>query len=292
LVMFGMMFGDVGHGISLIIGGVVLIRKWPRLAGIGQLAVYCGGSSAVFGILYGSLFGLEDVIPALWVRPLQGINSLFVFAVGFGVLMMSLGLVLNIVNSIRMHTFWEGFFDSAGPFVALVYWLAVGNGVRYLVSSKRLSHPEWVAGLFVFLFAVFLLRGPLLKMSGKRRQAFPEGVGTYIMETFMEILEMLMGYLSNTVSFIRVAAFGLAHAGLFVAVFTLANLVKDAPLGPLWTWIVIILGNITIIVFEGLVVTIQVLRLEYYEFFGKFFRSGGSKYRPAGFSEAFLDGTN
>jgi V/A-type H+-transporting ATPase subunit I len=83
------------------------------------------------------------------------------------------------------------------------------------------------------------------------------------------------------VSFIRVAAFGLAHAGLFIAVFSLADVVSDKAGGFVLSWIVLILGNLVIILLEGLVVTIQALRLEYYEFFGKFFKGLGSKYEPA-----------
>jgi V/A-type H+-transporting ATPase subunit I len=98
----------------------------------------------------------------------------------------------------------------------------------------------------------------------------------------VEIMEILMGYLANTVSFIRVAAFGLAHAGLFIAVFSLADVVSSKPGGMVLSGIVLVLGNALIIALEGLVVTIQALRLEYYEFFGKFFKGLGSKYEPAG----------
>jgi len=112
------------------------------------------------------------------------------------------------------------------------------------------------------------------------------------MEQVVEIMEILTGYLANTVSFIRVAAFGLAHAGLFVAVFSLADVVGRAPGGLILSWLVIVLGNIGIILLEGLVATIQAIRLEYHEFFGKFFKSTGSKYKPAGLSGALLDQTN
>jgi V/A-type H+-transporting ATPase subunit I len=101
------------------------------------------------------------------------------------------------------------------------------------------------------------------------------------MESIVEIMEILMGYLANTVSFIRVAAFGLAHAGLFIAVFSLAHMISSKPGGVVFSGVVLVLGNILIIALEGLVVTIQALRLEYYEFFGKFFKGLGSRYEPA-----------
>jgi V/A-type H+-transporting ATPase subunit I len=143
-------------------------------------------------------------------------------------------------------------------------------------------HPAVFYGLFVIPLGLFALRGPLLRLMGQKPCMCPDGVGTYVMESAVEVLEILMGYLANTVSFIRVAAFGLAHAGLFVAVFTLAGVVAAKPGGLILSWLVLILGNVLIIALEGLVVTIQAMRLEYYEFFSKFFRSLGSKYRPTG----------
>jgi V/A-type H+-transporting ATPase subunit I len=127
---------------------------------------------------------------------------------------------------------------------------------------------------------LFFLQGPILKILGRRRSAFPDGPGTYVMEGLVGILEILMGYLANTVSFIRIAAFGLAHAGLFVAVFSLAELVAEKPGGTVASWVILILGNVVIILLEGLVVTIQALRLEYYEFFSKFFKSSQAEYKP------------
>jgi len=282
LVMFGMMFGDIGHGLVLLAGGLAVALKTSRFRDAGKLGVYCGAASIVFGLLYGSIFGLEDLIPALWVKPLDNIIDLFKAAIGFGIVMVSLGIVLNVVNSLRTHAFWENFFDKSGPLVGVVYWAGIGIVMKYLATGGGLPNPVVFYGLFVAPLAVFAVRAPLLKVMGKRRRMFSEGVGTYIMESVVEIMEILMGYLANTVSFIRVAAFGLAHAGLFIAVFSLADVVRAKPGGLVLSAVVLVLGNILIIALEGLVVTIQALRLEYYEFFGKFFKGLGSKYEPAG----------
>jgi V/A-type H+-transporting ATPase subunit I len=282
LAMFGMMFGDIGHGLVLLLAGVLLSRRSTKFREAGKLGIYCGAASVVFGFLYGSLFGLEDLIPALWVKPLDNITDLFKAAIGFGVIVVSLGIILNVVNSVRTHAFWENFFDKSGPLVGVVYWAGIGIVVKYLMTGGGLPHPAVVYGLFIAPLAVFAVRAPLLRLMGKRRRTFSEGVGTYIMESIVEIMEILMGYLANTVSFIRVAAFGLAHAGLFIAVFSLADVVSSKPGGIVLSGLVLVFGNILIIALEGLVVTIQALRLEYYEFFGKFFKGLGSKYEPAG----------
>jgi V/A-type H+-transporting ATPase subunit I len=286
LVMFGMMFGDVGHGLILLLAGIVLAVKKAKFREAGELGIYCGAASVVFGLLYGSVFGLEDVIPALWVRPLDNITDLFKVAIGFGVIMVSLGIVLNVVNSLRTHAFWENFFDKSGPLVGVVYWAGIGIVMKYVTQNGSFPNPIVFYGLFVAPLAVFAVRAPLLRVMGKRRRVFSEGVGTYVMESAVEIMEILMGYLANTVSFIRVAAFGLAHAGLFIAVFSLADVVRAKPGGAVLSAFVLVLGNALIIALEGLVVTIQALRLEYYEFFGKFFKGLGSKYEPAGLAGA------
>jgi V/A-type H+-transporting ATPase subunit I len=88
-----------------------------------------------------------------------------------------------------------------------------------------------------------------------------------------------MGYLANTVSFIRIAAFALAHTGLFLSIFELSRIMKGVG-GTAASVVVMVLGNILIILLEGLVVSIQSLRLNYYEFFSKFFMSGKSFYKP------------
>ena len=111
---------------------------------------------------------------------------------------------------------------------------------------------------------------------------FESGLGMYIMESLIEVMEMITGYLGNTVSFIRVAAFALAHAGLFIAVFSLVDMVKDKSGGVVWASLIFLVGNVVIIALEGMVVTIQAVRLEYYEFFGKFFMGGGTAYKPIG----------
>jgi V/A-type H+-transporting ATPase subunit I len=282
LLMFGMMFGDVGHGLVLLAGGLLTALKSKKWHEAGKLGAYCGVVSMIFGFLFGSFFGLDSLLPTLWLKPLENMTDLFKAAIGFGVVMVSLGIILNVINSFRAHSFWQNFFDKSGPLVGVVYWAGIGIVLKTMISGGNSLSPAIFYGIFIAPLSVFTLRGPLLKLMGKQRRSFPDGIGTYIMESVVEVMEILMGYLANTISFIRVAAFGLAHAGLFVAVFSLARVVSARPGGLFLSWLVLILGNVVIILLEGLVVTIQALRLEYYEFFGKFFKGLGSKYEPAG----------
>ena len=138
--------------------------------------------------------------------------------------------------------------------------------------------PAIVPILMIASVALLFLREPTVHLIQGKRKLFPEGVATGIMGGMVEILEIFLGFLANTVSFIRVAAFGLAHAGLFMAIFALSDAVKGSA-GGVVSGLVLLFGNLLIIALEGLVVSIQAVRLEFYEFFSRFFQSGSIGYR-------------
>jgi len=95
------------------------------------------------------------------------------------------------------------------------------------------------------------------------------------------VFEALLSYFANTVSFVRLGAYAMSHAALLVAAFMIAADVKHfSPGGTLLSVLVIILGNLVALVLEGIVASVQALRLEYYEFFGKFFSGGGQPFKP------------
>ncbi len=284
LIMFGMMFGDVGHGAVLcVIGWLLGFRKGNRSDGVtlvGKLGFYCGLASIVFGFLYGSIFGVETWISHIWLSPMHEIGRFFKFAIFFGVGMISVGILLNIVNAVRARNFRGTFFDHAGLISAILYWCGIG-AVAIFMRNKPVPIQLVAFGILLPVL-LFFLREPLSAIFGRRKMRFETGIGTYIMESVIEVIEIITGYLGNTVSFIRVAAFALAHAGLFIAVFNMVDLVKNKSGGVIWAALIFIIGNAVIIGLEGMVVTIQAIRLEYYEFFGKFFMGGGTAYKPIG----------
>ncbi len=285
LAMFGMMFGDVGHGAVLAALGLWLgfLRKGrgDSTALVGRLAFYCGISSIIFGFLFGSVFGIEDkVIHHLWMSPMSNVIYFFKVAIYFGIAVISLGIAFNIVNAIRVGRFKASVFDHAGLIVAIIYWGGIVS-VSIFLSNEPIPTRliVWFIGVPIVLL---FLKEPILALFGRRKPHFEMGVGSYLFESTIEIVEILIGYLANTVSFIRVAAFSLAHVGLFIATFSLVDMVRDKSGGMIYSILILVLGNIGIIALEGLVVTIQAIRLEYYEFFGKFFSGGGVAYKPIG----------
>lgn len=284
LAMFGMMFGDIGHGAILMLIGWLLgfrskrTKEATRL--VGRLAFYCGISSVAFGFLFGSIFGLEELIPHVWMKPMDNVIYFFKIAIYFGIGMVTLGIVFNIINALRVGDFKATLFDHAGLVSAIIYWGGIG-AVSIFLSNRPVPLKIVIYAIGAPVIAL-LLREPITALIQHRRVSFEKGLMTYLMETVIEVIEIFTGYLANTVSFIRVAAFSLAHVGLFIAVFSLVDMVKGKSGGVFYSALILILGNAVIIALEGLVVTIQAIRLEYYEFFGKFFLGGGVAYKPIG----------
>ncbi len=277
LVMFGAMFGDVGHGIILVLLGGVLFFKKTRVLAVnrqaGALIIYCGISSAIFGLLYGSAFGFE--FNSIWLKPMDDILGIFRAGILLGITMITLGIILNVINSFKVHDYAKAIFDKAGLIGGVVYWAAIGLVSKMILAQGKIA-PIYFHLIFGGLLVIFIF--PIIENLFIRKHS---GLLESLMESAVNILEIFMGYLSNTVSFIRVAAFALAHAGLFLAIFTLSRMMDThSGMGSFLSWSIIIGGNILVICLEGLIVSIQALRLNYYEFFSKFFISGKRMYKP------------
>ena len=139
--MFGLMFGDVGQGAVLFLLGYLIFRRFFRYTDYGIILMECGVASVIFGFLYGSIFGVENLLPVLWFSPMQDIAYFIKIAVLFGVGAISLGLILGFINSLRLKT---PRLPAAGLLAALIYWVLAGLGVRYLLTGA-LTWDFWVA---------------------------------------------------------------------------------------------------------------------------------------------------
>jgi len=281
LFMFGLMFGDFGHGAVLaVIGGLIAAKTGSvSFRNAGLLMVYAGCSSMVFGLLFGSVFGVEHWIRPLWLRPMESITDLFRVAIYFGIGMISLAILFNIINGIREKNIVSVIFDKAGLLAGIIYWCGIAVATRAISTKPVPDLPVIVPILMITAGILIFLHEPVVQLAKGKRELFPEGVTTGIMGGIIEVLEISLGFLANTVSFIRIAAFGLAHAGLFMAIFSLSKSVNSVA-GGMVSAVIIIFGNIGIICLEGLVVSIQAVRLEFYEFFSRFFREASHSYKP------------
>ncbi len=287
-LVFGLMFGDIGHGFLLTLAGLVLtarkIRALRSMASMGWVVSICGIVSMIFGWLYGSVFGFEDLIPALLFHPMENIMSILIIAVGSGIGLLSLGILYNIINLAMTRQWGPLLFGHYGVVGLIFYWSLIGiAAVRFIkplpgwmMARFPLTNVPVFIGIIAGLAVAF--SEALERLAEGHRPLIEESVGTYLMRAFFELFETFIGLFSNTLSYIRMGAFAVAHGALSMVVFIIAESVS--PGHGIGYWIALALGNLFVIGFEGIIVGIQTLRLEYYEFFSKFFSGGGVRYRP------------
>ncbi|RGS16274.1 V-type ATP synthase subunit I [Blautia obeum] len=280
--IFGAMFGDVGQGLVLFLGGLFLYKtKKMDLAGI----ISCAGVFSVFfGFMYGSFFGFEDVLKAIWLKPMNQmmdvplvgrLNAVFVIAIGFGMFIILICMVFNIINSIRRGDTEKTWFDS-NAVAGLVFYGSIVLTIGLFISGKKLPAAAILVIMFGVPLLLMFLKEPLTNLVEKKSEILPEQKGMFFVQSFFELFEVLLSYLSNTLSFLRIGAFAVSHAAMMEVVLMLAG----ATNGGSPNWIVVVLGNIFVCAMEGLIVGIQVLRLEYYEIFSRFYAGNGREFKP------------
>jgi V/A-type H+-transporting ATPase subunit I len=265
------MFGDAGHGLLLSLAGIWLVLRKGNLAQVAPILLISGLSATCFGLLYGVVFG-QPLMPPLWLRPMESIIELLGYTVAGGILLLNVGFVTNMIAAWRKRDWYRLFLDSNGVAGFWLYWALLGGA---LATWLHVPVPSLVLKLLIIVPALLLfLREPLSNLVTGRRPFVEGGWGGYLVLAFFELFEALLSYISNSLSFVRLGAFAVAHEGLSQVIFILAGL--SGSLG----WVVIVLGTLFLIGFEGLIVAIQTVRLEYYEFFGKFYRGNGHAFAP------------
>lgn len=274
MLLFGMMFGDVGQGLILLLAGLYFSRK-NKDSLYGGILARLGLSSTIFGFLYGSVFGFEHIIPALLVHPIEHISFMLTGSVAMGIILLITSFGYSIVNKVRRRDIKEGIFGRNG-LNGLIFYLSL-LGLVANVALKREIIPSTVLYLILLISLVLIVvREPMANLILKKRPLYHEEISSYYIESGFDIFETLLSMMSNTISFIRVGAFALNHVGLFIAFQTMAKLMNNFA----GSIIIFLIGNIIIIFLEGLIVFIQGLRLQYYELFSKYYRGEGIEFKP------------
>ncbi|CAK0777294.1 V-type ATP synthase subunit I [Gammaproteobacteria bacterium] len=260
ILMFGAMFGDLGQGAIIAIAGGFLRR---RLGSTAPFLMAIGVSSMIFGILYGSVFGYEDLLPALWMPPLSDPIRMLTLALYWAVGFIVLVTLFTIRNRLAEGHILEALLAGKGLAGIGAYLGLLWGGYSWMVYDQFGGRE----GLGIFV--------PLLFVIGYQWHEADFPIQEKILVVFIEGFDSMVNYLSNTLSFLRVAAFSLNHVALSIAIFTVAEM-----MGTTGHWITVVLGNLFILVLEGAIVAIQVLRLEYYEGFSRFFSGDGREFKP------------
>ena len=276
-LMFGIMFGDLGQGFILMIIGA-LMYKLKKMA-LGKALVPCGVSAMLFGFLYGSVFGYEDMLDPVYraiglkgkpISVLESVNTILILAISIGIFLVAVSILINVYACIKRKDIGEAIFSQNG-IVGLLFYLSAVNLAVLFMSKKAIIPVSLSKWILIAGAIILLLKEILIKLVDRKPDWKPESIGDYIMQNIFELLEYVLSYASNTVSFLRVGAFVLVHAGMMMVVFNLAGDSKNV--------FVIILGNALVIALEGLLTGIQAMRLEFYEMFSRFYEGDGREFK-------------
>ena len=292
-VMFGIMFGDLGQGFVIFLLGLLIGKKVHK--SFGGMMTRCGVSSMLFGTVYGSVFGFEDLLETVFegigidflpLHPFHNTSFILLTAVGIGVALILISMILNIIIGFREGDIEKAVFSNNG-IAGLLFYGSIAGGV----AATMLFDVEIMSGPFILLFIVIPAICIFCKVPFAAAVKYKElrlsndeenmTVGNFIVENFFEMFEYVLSYVSNTMSFLRVGGFVLSHAGMMLVVSTLMDMVS-AGAKPA----VLVIGNAFVMVMEGMIVAIQIIRLEFYEIFSRFYSGDGKPFEPvkAGFS--------
>lgn len=286
-VLFGIMFADLGQGLVIALFGFFYMWKKREMA-VGRILVPCGISACVFGTIFGSVFGFEHALNPLYHmlgfadKPINVMDSdtviyIILAAVIIGFVCVSIAMLINIVTSMRRRHWTRALFGQNGVAALVFYWAVVLGAVSPMLGGPTLLTTPYILGLIVLPLALMFFQEPLGSLVEGHFEK-PEKWGSYLVQSFFELFEMLLSLLSNTVSFLRIGAFVLVHSGMMMMVMILCEMA--GPAGSFGYIAMAVFGNIFVTVLETLLVCIHVLRLNYYEMFSRFYDGGGTPYEP------------
>lgn len=194
------------------------------------------------------------------------------FLFGMGIILLC--MVFNIINSFKTHDVEKTWFDT-NAVAGLVFYGSAVLCIGLFVSGHAVPGGAVLAIMFGLPLLLIFFKEPLTNLVEKKVEVMPKEKGMFIVQGIFELFEVILSYFSNTLSFVRIGAFAVSHAAMMEVVLMLAGAENGSP-----NWIVIILGNLFVCAMEGLIVGIQVLRLEYYEMFSRFYKGSGRKFEP------------
>jgi len=284
-LLFGIMFADVGQGILLLLAAIFMYKK--RKMPIGALLIPCSICSTIFGFIFGSVFGFEDLLDPVYRdvfhmdgKPfdvLEGQTTMMLIysAVGIGIALLIIAMMLNVISCFKRKDIGGALFGVNGLAGLTFYSSLLAGLVVPILTGVQIMNTLYVLLLIVLPLVLIFLREPLTRLIEGERPIIEGSIGSFITDNIFEMFEVALSYVTNTMSFLRVGAFILVHAGMMKVVFVLAEMFS-----PVGYVITVIVGNIIVMALEALLVGIQVLRLEYYEMFSRFYIGDGRKYEP------------
>ena len=281
MLLFGIMFGDFGQGVVLAIFGALMgkFKKWS----MGPIISRVGISAAIFGLLFGSVFGYEELLDPVYeklgisflpIKVMENVAPILVATIAFGVLLIMISILINIVLGIKNKDYENALFSNNGIAGLVFFGSILGGLVGTLLGVKVFSVP-YVLLLIVLPLILMFMREPLACMVKGKKYKMEGGVVDFIAANFFEVFEFLLSYVSNSLSFVRVGGFAISHASMMLVVMALANGMSGAA-----SPVMVVFGNVFVMGIEALLVCIQAMRLEFYELFSRFYSGDGVPFTP------------
>lgn len=281
MLLFGIMFGDFGQGVVLAIFGALMgkFKKWS----MGPIISRVGISGAIFGLLYGSVFGYEELLDPVYeklgisflpIKVMDNVAPILVATIALGVLLIMISILINIVSGIKNKDYESALFSNNGIAGLVFFGSILGGLVGTLLGVKVFSVP-YVLFLIVLPLILMFMREPLACMVKGKKYKMEGGVGDFIASNFFEVFEFLLSYVSNSLSFVRVGGFAISHASMMLVVMALAKGMSAAA-----SPVMVVFGNVFVMGIEALLVCIQAMRLEFYELFSRFYSGDGVPFTP------------
>ena len=281
-LLFGIMFGDLGQGLVISLVGYFVYRKKGNL--LGAILQRVGLSSAFFGLVYGSVFGFEHALDPLYKsmglkhKPLEIMDNTMVILLGaivIGIVIILISIIINIFISLKHRDYSEALFGNNGIAGLILFSSLLAGVAVMMIGNGSLFTAPYVICLIVIPLVIMFFREPLGCLVSGKKFKLESGIGDFIASNFFEVFEFILGYATNTLSFVRIGGFIFSHAGMMSVVMLLSESVS-AGASP----VVVVIGNIFVMGMEGLIVGIQVLRLEFYEVFSRFYDGDGQPFEP------------
>ncbi len=277
-LMFGMMYGDVGHGLTLALFGALL---WGRSRGamkeLAGLLIYSGIAAAFFGYLYGMVYFIEFTDHPV-LSPLHDTMRLMAVALLFGAFELMVGFVINTINKLLEGDIFAALFEYKGVATLIMY-----AGAVYAVVRNNADIVGTITDPLFISMVVPLLITAIAPVIRSVREG--HGVGEGMSEMIATLLESVLALFSNSLSYIRLAAFAVIHEvfGVLTAQLILGKEIATlADLGSLiapGALIGFVFMNIAVMGLEGMLSFIQATRLTFYEFFSKFYKAAGREFK-------------
>lgn len=283
MLLFGIMFGDLGQGLLLALIGYLLYRYKGMV--LGAVGVRIGLSAAFFGLLYGSVFGNEEILTPLYTdllgmsgKPIHVMDADFTMTliyatVGIGAALIAMSIAINVFLNIKKKRYGDLVFSHNGIAGLIFYMFVLIGAALMMLGGINIFQPVTIAVFVAIPLVMIFFKEPFERLLAHEKP-FPTGFGGFFAEGFFELFEVMLSYLTNTMSFLRVGGFVLAHAGMMLVVFSLMEMSG----GAVATTLIFVFGNLFVMALEGLIVGIQVLRLEFYEMFSRYYEGDGIKF--------------